>query len=107
MSASLAITLGRQQDVGIHRDQTPVAQRTRVGLELLALRWAHVPPARCISHGSSLELARLPAADPPALTRTLRAGSAGVRAARGTRHRLPGSPSQSVLGAFPDRVQAR
>lgn len=55
MSTSLAITLGKQQGVRVHRDQSLVAQGARVGLRLHALRRAHLPPPRAISHGSSLE----------------------------------------------------
>jgi hypothetical protein len=55
---SLAITLRKEQSVGHHREQPPVAQGTRVGLRLHALRRAHVPPAHSITHSSSLEPAQ-------------------------------------------------
>jgi hypothetical protein len=71
MPTSLTITLRKQQGVGVHREQPPVAQGTRVGLRLLALRGTHVPPARSIGHGSSLEPARTAARPVDSLSRSL------------------------------------
>ena len=83
MAATLTVTLGKQQRVGIHRQQQAVADRTLVGLGLPTLCRAHVPPAHCLRHGARLRLiggssARRPARVIVAVSRRLRPVRSGI-----------------------------
>lgn len=54
MSATFTVALRKQQGVGIHRQQQPVADRTGVGLRLPAPRRTHLPPAHWLRHSARL-----------------------------------------------------